>query len=82
MWLHVCEKLPFRGVSTIMVQKEQQQEEYLPKKEFDDFRTNDFEHLQKKVDKISGSVSFIKGQLWVGIPLLLLALGIIMQRVL
>ena len=43
--------------------------------EFDRFVINDFEHLKEKVGKIDKAVSFIKGQLVILIPLILVILG-------
>jgi len=42
---------------------------------FDRFVANDFEHLKEKVGKIDKAVSFIKGQLVILIPLILVILG-------
>ena len=44
---------------------------YLTRKKFDEFLSNDFEHLKR-------DVHFIKGQLWIIVPVMLAILGAVL----
>mgnify|MGYP001578202435 CR=1 FL=1 len=47
-----------------------QKRKYLYKEDFDKWVANDYAHFKKKVDCLEKKVSFIKGQLWVILPIL------------
>ena len=44
---------------------------------FEKFKENDFDHLDKKVVNQGKSLTFIKGQLYVVIPLVIAILGLV-----
>ena len=50
---------------------------YLTDKEFQEFKKNDFHSLKCEVSKLSATVSFIRGQIWVILPILLALLGML-----
>ena len=53
--------------------------EHVSKEQFDHFLNNDFAHLTLDVKKLLAGFNFIKGAMWVIVPILLLILGIVVR---
>ena len=50
--------------------------EYLSEREFKEFKENDFHNLKKEVRVLNNTVTFIRGQLYILIPLVIAILAI------